>query len=59
MEIYHCKCCDYKSNDTSNFKKHLASKKHIEKFKRRVYKCETCGSDFFSRTLRCSYRKKL
>jgi chaperonin cofactor prefoldin len=29
MENY-CECCEYKTNLTANFKKHLMSKKHIQ-----------------------------
>ena len=29
--VYECSCCNYKSNKSSNYKKHLKSKKHLKK----------------------------
>ena len=59
MEKY-CDCCEYKTNLTANFKKHLASKKHILVTSKSTkchpiviplttlptYECKYCGQSF-------------
>ena len=34
--VYQCICCNYKSNKSSNYKKHLKSKKHLKMSSQKV-----------------------
>ena len=63
-QIFFCECCDYKSFRKSDYKKHLASKKHKEKsclplpnscqkvakFSKAKYSCPFCDKSYNQRS---------
>jgi hypothetical protein len=61
MVKYNCNVCDYETTDSSNFKKHNASKKHV--MKTEIYNktikiyCSNCGVEFKHKSSLCRHRK--
>ena len=72
MEVYYCKDCKYHTKKSSNFKKHLASLKHLvasknedcknqncEKFKRKIYCCDCCDNIYTSNQSLNNHKKTI
>ena len=71
-QIFFCACCDYKSFRKSDYKKHLASKKHNEKsclplpnscqkvakFSKAKYSCPFCDKSYNQRSGLWRHKKK-
>jgi hypothetical protein len=52
--VNYCECCDYKTNLTANFKKHLSSKKHIS-VNLKSTKCQPCDTPKSTSPYTCKY----
>ena len=58
FDIFHCKSCNYKTKNKSDWKKHLLTKKHLkktsgnleEKVEPARFICENCGKEYKYRT---------
>lgn len=67
-EKYYCKSCDYITELSSNFKRHIISDKHIknnvdciivdiEKCKIKLYLCKNCGKEFNNKSTKSRHQK--
>ena len=59
---YTCEKCDYFTNNVTNYKKHLTTKKHLEKkdvvVNLQQYKCDACDLNFNNRMSLWRHKKK-
>jgi hypothetical protein len=66
-KIFHCECCDYKCSKESDYKKHLATAKHMNTYNdlqntseksSKVYLCNICNKEYIFRQSLYNHKKK-
>ena len=66
-KIFQCECCDYKCSKESDYKKHLATSKHINTYNNlhnisekssKLYVCNICNKEYIFRQSLYNHKKK-